>query len=863
MKKTKQHRVLALLLAIAMLFVGPSVFANNAATAAQEPAVSIQNAFAEIGVPLLAEATGFTEAPVLVWSVDGDQVATGESFTPEAADLEKTIAVSAIVSGETKAQASMYFSKLPVVYINTEGGQEIVSKEDYLNADMKIQGSAEHADGLYDGVIEIRGRGNSSWRDAPKKPYKIKLDKKTDLFGMGKNKHWVLLANSLDDTLMRNTLAVDLAKSMDVMAMDTVFVDVVLNGKYAGNYQLCEQVRVDETRVDIADWEGEAADETNLSGITKANGYDTTGGYLLEINFQYDEISKFTTPKGIAVTFKNPEYANTNQEMMDYVTGYVRDYENAATAADFTNSKGQHYSDLFDFDDLVNYWLVCEYMNNIDAGRYSSTYFYKDTGGDLFHMGPIWDFDYSSGNRRHTEFNGYSAPPNKWQYGKMGLWYSKLVGDPYFVCRLQERYWQMHEAFEKLPLQLDAYRDLIKESALKNEAVWDGSVGSTSVWNGMKSFNTEADFLRQWLLDRTSWIDGQFADLNTAMSSLGEYSSGKTVRLTVKAADDSALSEDTLSQKATAADGMIEWNKDLKVIAKGSTDAAKMNFYLNGKLLSSVAVENGEAILNISSEALVGRGSRNVIQARSLNGAGAFIGTGYTTVMQDKYAPAETFTWPTVDSEAYMEGMALREIDWTAQGKAVYLVDGEPIEIPGTFVWEDGSLKLTAGTNSYNVVFTPAAGYQNDFAAVTGTLSITAETSVRTRLQGVYDEHKDKAQDEYTAASFAPFKQALENAKTVLENESAAETQLQAAYDALTKAVKELIPRAKDTYLTELIEICGMLKEESFTTQSFAALQLQLSNARLFAQQGGNQEEVNAAYKELQRAFNGLERVKK
>ncbi len=33
----------------------------------------------------------------------------------------------------------------------------------------------------------IRGRGNSTW-NAPKKPYKIKLGKKADLFGMGSDK---------------------------------------------------------------------------------------------------------------------------------------------------------------------------------------------------------------------------------------------------------------------------------------------------------------------------------------------------------------------------------------------------------------------------------------------------------------------------------------------------------------------------------------------------------------------------------------------------------------------------------------------------------------------------------------------------
>lgn len=53
----------------------------------------------------------------------------------------------------------------------------------------------------------IRGRGNTSWEpDNIKKPYKFKLSKKTNLLGMGKNKHWALIANDYDPTLLRNRI---------------------------------------------------------------------------------------------------------------------------------------------------------------------------------------------------------------------------------------------------------------------------------------------------------------------------------------------------------------------------------------------------------------------------------------------------------------------------------------------------------------------------------------------------------------------------------------------------------------------------------------------------------------------------------
>lgn len=86
---------------------------------------------------------------------------------------------------------------LPVLYIETEGRSPIVSKEVYLNATYRldpmgvegIEALGTEAEPL---PMQIRGRGHSSWK-GPKKPYKIKLAKKTAMMGMPQNKHWALL----------------------------------------------------------------------------------------------------------------------------------------------------------------------------------------------------------------------------------------------------------------------------------------------------------------------------------------------------------------------------------------------------------------------------------------------------------------------------------------------------------------------------------------------------------------------------------------------------------------------------------------------------------------------------------------------
>ena len=208
----------ALLAAVLLLGALASPLAPLPAAVAAEEGFSVTFAgnYAKVGQPMTLKVENAASSAITYsWAVDGKTVGTGSSYTPTENDLMKWISVT-VKCGSESAEAEMFFSELPVVYINTEGGAPIVSKEDYIDAELIIQGNETYnskTTKLYNGVTEIRGRGNSTWNQ-PNKPYRLKLDKKTDLFGMGKSKHWVLLANYLDESLLRNTLAYDLSGAM-------------------------------------------------------------------------------------------------------------------------------------------------------------------------------------------------------------------------------------------------------------------------------------------------------------------------------------------------------------------------------------------------------------------------------------------------------------------------------------------------------------------------------------------------------------------------------------------------------------------------------------------------------------------------
>ena len=163
------------------------------------------------------------------------------------------------------------------------------------NSGYQEEGQTEYTGGHYE-LDYIRGRGNSTW-STEKKPYKIKLENEENLFGMGTNKHWALIANYYDNSLIRNRITYFLGERLGMeYTPQLVPVDVFMNGTYLGNYYLCEQVRIGNSRVDIGDLEEISVDETNI-----------TGGYLLGLNpYGNEEGYTFVTTNGMNFVVDSP-----------------------------------------------------------------------------------------------------------------------------------------------------------------------------------------------------------------------------------------------------------------------------------------------------------------------------------------------------------------------------------------------------------------------------------------------------------------------------------------------------------------------------------------------------------------------------
>lgn len=286
------------------------------------------------------------------------------------------------------AAASLYpqtqKTNLPAVYINTSGNAPVTSKEDYLKARIKIV-SGTSSENL-DTITEIRGRGNSTW-GLPKKPYRIKLDKKYNIFNLpAKAKSWTLLANYADKTLMRNALAFKISNILGLeFTPSAKFVDLTLNGQFLGNYMLSDQIEVDSKRVNINELDATVVDPEAI-----------TGGYLLEIDgFAASEPVWFTTNQGLKITVKSPDDDQITSQQFAYIQNYIADVESRLFSSDFKDPV-LGYRAKVDTTSLINWYIGCELTGNSDS--FWSTYIYKKRSNDKLFFGPMWDYDIAFNN---------------------------------------------------------------------------------------------------------------------------------------------------------------------------------------------------------------------------------------------------------------------------------------------------------------------------------------------------------------------------------------------------------------------------------------------------------------------------------
>ncbi len=418
-------------------------------------------------------------------------------------------------------------SNLPIVLINTGGAA--IPDEPKIDATMKIiyngEGAMNSVSDLanYEGNIGIELRGNYS-QSLPQKPYNFETrdaalaEENVPLLGMPEEHDWCLIANYNDKSFLRNAFAYKLFSEMGHYATRNRFCEVVLNGSYQGIYLLCEKIKRDNNRVDIAKLE-----EIENTGL------DLTGGYIIKNDYwdsgnswqlSHHPIDHPQLDVRLVYEYPKPEIITDPQKT--YIQSFINDFENALYGANYADPVNG-YNKYIDTDSFIDYFIVNELARNNDGFKKSS-FFNKDidtaAGISKLKAGPVWDFDWAWKNIwgcsifEATDGSGWAYLINDCgpDVNSPG-WYVRLLQDVNFRNKLRCR-WEFFRSNILSDAEIESYidtqADYLDAAQARHFDKWGNlgvNTGAPEVDSDPATFAGQIAKFKNWIALRVAWLD--------------------------------------------------------------------------------------------------------------------------------------------------------------------------------------------------------------------------------------------------------------------------------------------------------------------------------------------------------------------
>lgn len=332
------------------------------------------------------------------------------------------------------------------------------------------------------GLVRIRG-GVS--RGAPKKSYSVTLDAPVSWLGMAASRHWILNAAFIDRSLMRHKLSYDLFRSLSTAdakryAVESRFVEVVLNDRYDGVYLLMQ--RIDHSLLGLKPFEPDA---TAHACIYKA----------------VDHAANFTQPGRQGYEQQEPDeavkaYWGPLEEFNRFVSG--------APDPEFHDPRAGIAARL-DVANAIDFHLLVLLTSNLD-GITKNFILARDVPKagappPRFFFVP-WDYDATFGRN----WDATPVDATAWLSNRL---FDRLLGDAGFRKAWAARWRRLRErefSLETLHRRIDENERTLGAAAGRNAARWQADAGA---YPDRLSLPEDLAQMKKWIAARLAWLDAE------------------------------------------------------------------------------------------------------------------------------------------------------------------------------------------------------------------------------------------------------------------------------------------------------------------------------------------------------------------
>jgi hypothetical protein len=343
-------------------------------------------------------------------------------------------------------------------------------------------------------------------------------DKKLPLLGLPAESDWILYGPYSDKSLLRNYLVYGLSNKIGRYAPRARFAELFLRDskgelaeQYVGVYLLIERIK-------------RGADRVDFSRLRPVDGNEFSGGYIVKIDRVGGPETYFTSELGTVLGFVSPRGDRLNDEQRAWIKRDFSRMERVLAGRDFLDPQNG-YQRYLDADSFVDCFLLNELFKNVDS-YFLSTFLHKRDDGKL-HMGPIWDFDLSSGNASYGgvwKAEGWMLfPEDPQRAGAAPFWWDRLFSDPAFRDRVTRRWRALRlDPFSESAIYatIDETAEQIEAAQRRNFERWP--TWGTYVWPNprpyARSYAEEIRNLKTWFARRIAWIDANIDRLPAALT---------------------------------------------------------------------------------------------------------------------------------------------------------------------------------------------------------------------------------------------------------------------------------------------------------------------------------------------------------